>query len=131
MNISSSHEEKKDKKAKNPYFWLQQVVGDYINCKLTKEQWRSPTFFKEAAFKAVAESNSKVLSYLEHEFSPQGYTILMILAESSLTLHCWPEERFISVEIFTCGKRNIPKKGLDYLKNIFQPENYKIKEIER
>jgi S-adenosylmethionine decarboxylase proenzyme len=115
----------------NQYFHLKQVIGDYIDCELTQEQLNSPQFLREHVEEAVKRSNTSTVKELEHQFDPQGYTLLMILADSSLSLHSWPEEKFISVEIFTCSERATPELGLEYLKTVFKPKKFKFNLVKR
>jgi S-adenosylmethionine decarboxylase len=115
----------------NPYFVLRQYIGDYINCNHDPKTLNSPEFLRVAAEKAIELSNTSILKQIEHQFTPQGYTLLMILADSSLILHSWPEEKFISVEIFTCAERANPERGLIYLKEVLKPEKFKLKKIKR
>lgn len=43
-----------------------------------------------------------ILDALVQRFSPQGATLLYVLAESHLAIHTWPEENFATIEVFTC-----------------------------
>ncbi|MHA1821961.1 MAG: S-adenosylmethionine decarboxylase, partial [Promethearchaeota archaeon] len=45
--------------------------------------------------------------------------------------HSWPEEKFITVEIFTCTEKANPIVGLDYLKDVFKPKKYLIHTVKR
>ncbi|MHA1728564.1 MAG: adenosylmethionine decarboxylase [Promethearchaeota archaeon] len=115
----------------NPYFHLKQFIGDYWNCNLTEETMNSPEFFRKVTLVAVKRSKTKIVKSIEHKFTPQGFTLLMVLSDSSLILHSWPEERFISAEIFTCSKRSDPEAGLRYYADVFKPEKFSLKKIER
>jgi S-adenosylmethionine decarboxylase len=115
----------------NPYFYLKQVIGDYWNCDLDEKTMNSSDFFLKAAKDAVKISKTNIISHLEHKFDPQGYTLLMVLADSSLTLHSWPEEKFITVEIFSCSKDSDPVSGLNFLQKLFNPEKFEIKHVKR
>lgn len=115
----------------NPFFFLKQVIGDYWNCDLDERTMNSSEFFLSAIDEAIKRSKTRIIKYIEHKFEPQGYTLLMILADSSLILHSWPEEKFISVEIFTCAQRSDPEVGLRYLVEIFKPEKFKFNKIKR
>jgi S-adenosylmethionine decarboxylase len=115
----------------NPYFFLNQVIGDYWGCKIDENCFNSPDFMVEAAKQAIEYSNSTLIKYIDHKFVPQGYTLLMVLADSSLILHSWPEEQYICVEIFTCTEKSNPIKGLKYLRGKFKPEKFEIHNIER
>ena len=115
----------------NPYFALKQFIGDYWNCALDWNQMNSGVFLREHIEKAVKLSDSTILESIEYNFSPQGYTYLAVLSNSSISLHTWPEEGFISVEIFTCTENSNPEAGLNYLKEVFNPKSFKIHQIRR
>lgn len=53
--------------------------------------------------KSVIEKNLTVVNKIEHKFTPQGETIVFILAESHFTLHTYPENKFISMDIYICN----------------------------
>ena len=53
--------------------------------------------------KAVIENNLTVVNRIEHKFTPQGETIVFILSESHFTLHTYPENKFISMDIYVCN----------------------------
>ena len=53
--------------------------------------------------KAVIEKNLTVVNRIEHKFTPQGETIVFILSESHFTLHTYPENKFISMDIYVCN----------------------------
>lgn len=42
-----------------------------------------------------------------HRFSPQGVSGVVIIAESHLTIHTWPEHGYAAVDVFTCGRPEI------------------------
>ena len=60
-----------------------------------------------------------------------GVTVALILAESHATIHTYPEEEAMFVDIFTCGERCNPKKAINYLKEKLNPEDSSIEEIQR
>jgi S-adenosylmethionine decarboxylase len=115
----------------NPYFVLKQFIGDYWNCDIDWEQMNSGDFLRKHIEKAVEKSESSVVKWIDYNFSPQGYTYLAVLSNSSVSLHTWPEESFISVEIFTCTEDSHPKAGLQYLAEVFKPKSFKIHQVKR
>jgi S-adenosylmethionine decarboxylase len=115
----------------NPYFFLRQYIGDYIQCGLPEDILNSASFFRDLSKKAIELCNTSIIKQIEHQFTPQGYTLLMILADSSFSLHSWPEEKFVTIEIFTCTERANPEKGLNYFNEVLKPMRFEIKKIER
>lgn len=53
--------------------------------------------------KEVIEKNLTVVNRIEHKFTPQGETIVFILSESHFTLHTYPENNFISMDVYICN----------------------------
>lgn len=66
-----------------------------------------------------------------HKFSPQGITGFILLSESHISIHTWPEWNYVAIDIFACGLNSQPKEGLAYLKKEFQPKKVHIKTINR
>lgn len=56
---------------------------------------------------AVQATGATLLRYVEHEFFPQGYAAVMLLAESHASIHTYPEHKACFVDIFTCGDMEI------------------------
>lgn len=60
-----------------------------------------------------------------------GYSILQIIQESHLSLHTWPENNYLAIDIFSCQKFS-QKEILIYLKKVFNKEaKIKIKSYKR
>ena len=60
-----------------------------------------------------------------------GVTVVAILAESHLTIHTYPEAGFAAVDLYTCGSRSTPRRGLNYLKHVLSPSRYVVHEVTR
>jgi S-adenosylmethionine decarboxylase proenzyme len=43
-----------------------------------------------------------VLGKLEHQFSPQGCSLVYLLSESHISVHTFPEKNYIAMDIYTC-----------------------------
>lgn len=70
-----------------------------------------------------------LFSYL-HPFTGGGVSGAIILAESHMSIHSWPELSFISLDIFVCGDCD-PYLALPLLVNYFQPQSRKVTEQRR
>jgi len=56
-----------------------------------------------------------ILNKSEHKFEPQGITILYLLSESHLSVHTFPERKYIAIDLYTCR---------DYKDNVVYEEIY-------
>lgn len=60
-----------------------------------------------------------ILSTSSHKFEPQGVTSILLLSESHISIHTWPEKGFATCDIFTCGTC-IPEDGIEIFKTKFK-----------
>lgn len=67
------------------------------------EALKSIDLIREAMVSAAREANATIVGVSFHEFSPFGVSGVVVIAESHLTIHTWPEYRYAAVDIFTCG----------------------------
>lgn len=58
---------------------------------------------RRAMVAAAREAGATVVGELVHAFEPQGVTGLLLLAESHLSVHTWPERGYAAVDVYTCG----------------------------
>jgi S-adenosylmethionine/arginine decarboxylase-like enzyme len=61
----------------------------------------------------VIEKNFNVIKKVSHRFEPHGETIVFILAESHFVLHTYPEQNYISLDIYACNS-NINLESIVY-----------------
>lgn len=88
-------------------------------------------YVKKLIFKSAKEANLTVVNSQFHKFNPIGISGVLILAESHLTIHTWPEYNYIAIDIFTCGQNINPSKACEKIAKNFKSNNYDIKEFER
>lgn len=79
----------------------------------------------------VDEANVQLLELKVHEFQPQGLTAFCLLSESHLSVHTWPEEEYVGVDLFTCGENCRPEKAIELLIELLDPEESNIRVVER
>lgn len=60
-------------------------------------------YLENALVSAAIESGATVIDKSFHQFAPQGVSGVVLIAESHLSLHTWPEHAYAAVDIFTCG----------------------------
>ncbi|MEZ0297300.1 MAG: adenosylmethionine decarboxylase [Candidatus Methylacidiphilales bacterium] len=53
---------------------------------------------------AVRRSGATIITHVFHQFSPQGITGVVVIAESHVAIHTWPEHGYAAVDIFTCSE---------------------------
>lgn len=86
---------------------------------------------RRALLRAVMEANATILDSSFHKFSPQGVSGVVVIAESHLSIHTWPELGYAAVDVFTCGDRAMPHKAVEHLIEVFTPTHYDLREMAR
>ena len=88
-------------------------------------------FIKEVMLEAAKKSGATVLGESFHQFSPQGVSGVIIIAESHLTIHTWPEHGYAGADIFTCGTRVKPEKAAEVIIARLKPVTHSIIKMDR
>lgn len=86
---------------------------------------------EEALVSAAREAKATIVQTCFHKFSPFGISGVVVIAESHLTIHTWPEYGFAAVDIFTCGDTLQPEVAASYLIGKFKARNPSIVEMKR
>ncbi len=81
--------------------------------------------------RAATISGATVINSCFHHFSPFGVSGVVIIEESHLAIHTWPEYQYTAVDLFTCGLIVDPWTSFNHLKKIFQSKNYSVIELRR
>ncbi len=70
-----------------------------------------------------------------HQFQPHGATGTLVLAESHVAIHTWPESGWVTLDIFVCNYSadNSAKAEQLYaaLKQVFQPQREQLQRMQR
>ena len=70
----------------------------------------------EKCFRRCAEEGGATLvSSHFHHFSPQGVSGVVVIAESHITVHTWPEHGYAAVDVFTCGQPEIAEAVMNLI----------------
>lgn len=80
---------------------------------------------------AAEKAGATVINSTFHHFSPYGVSGVVVIQESHLAIHTWPEYQYAAVDLFTCGDAVNPWVSFDYLKQVFKAQNYSALEMRR
>lgn len=70
---------------------------------------------------AAEACGATVLSVQGKQFEPQGATVLVLLSESHISIHTYPEKGFASLDCYTCGETVDPEVAIQYMVNVLKP----------
>lgn len=70
---------------------------------------------RKSMLEAAYAAGCTIITQTFHHFSPLGVSGAVIIAESHLAIHTWPEYRYAAVDVFTCGDSADPILAVDTL----------------
>ena len=90
------------------------------------ENLDDPDFIENALSEAARAAGATILHAHTHHFSPYGgVTGVLVLSESHISIHTWPEKGYAAIDVFMCGACD-PREALPALKRAFQPESVSL-----
>ena len=82
---------------------------------------------KDAALKA----NATILTTAFHRFQPHGVSGVVVIAESHLSIHTWPETGYAAMDFYTCGDHTDPWKACEFAAQAFKAGSMLTTEVKR
>ena len=86
---------------------------------------------ESAMVEAARKAGATVIQSSFHHFSPFGVSGVVVIQESHLAIHTWPEYQYAAVDLFTCGETVDPWVSFDHLKTAFKAANHSSIEMYR
>lgn len=80
---------------------------------------------------AALEAGAEVREFVFHKFSPQGVSGVVVISESHLAIHTWPELGYAAIDVFTCGEKVDPWDACNYLAEFFEADYVNASEVKR
>lgn len=80
---------------------------------------------------AALEAGAEIREVVFHKFSPQGVSGVVVISESHLAIHTWPELGYAAVDVFTCGDTVNPWDACKYLEEQFGADYVEASEVKR
>ena len=86
---------------------------------------------KKTLVHAAEEAGATVVETLLHQFSPQGLSGVVVIAESHIAIHTWPEQGYAAIDIFTCGLPETAERITTQLLFAFKPSKHTLTRLLR
>jgi len=80
---------------------------------------------------AAKVCGATIVNSVFHTFNPHGVSGVVVIAESHLAIHTWPEYSFAAIDVFTCGHSIDPWLAISQLKKYFKAKSIKALELKR
>ena len=81
--------------------------------------------------KKLVQLQDHILSSIKHKFDPQGITLITMLSESHISMHTWPENNSVCIDIFSCNNILNIEKVKETLHEYFMINKIIIKLVDR
>ncbi|MBN1422084.1 MAG: adenosylmethionine decarboxylase [Planctomycetes bacterium] len=88
-------------------------MAELVGC--DRSRLDDASWLAEKCAEACRLAGATVLGVQHHQFVPQGASALVLLAESHLSIHTWPEHGYASLDIYTCGVSLCPERAAWFL----------------
>jgi S-adenosylmethionine decarboxylase len=106
-----------------------QILVEYYDC--NSDSLNDVEFIETSLIEATRASNATIIAHNFHKFSPYGVSGVVVIAESHVAIHTWPEYNYAAVDIFTCGDTIDPWIIQEQLKKAFASRNTSSMEMKR
>ena len=88
-------------------------------------------YIRNSLLRAAEDLGVHVVGESFHQFSPQGVTGILSIAESHISIHTWPEYGYAAADIFTCGSSFQPLEAAEILIEQLESKDQDITEFPR
>ncbi len=106
-----------------------QILVEFYDC--DRNVLDDESQIREILLEGVRRSRATIISDTFHTFSPHGVSGVIVIAESHVTIHTWPEHGYAAIDIFTCGETIDPWVIQKYLERHFRSKNVSSMELKR
>ena len=104
------------------------VIAELWQCDFDK--LNDTDFIEQTFVDAALKSGAEVREVAFHKFAPQGVSGVVIISESHLTIHSFPEHGYASVDVYTCGDLD-PTIAAKYIAEALGSTSSELVEIPR
>ncbi len=104
-------------------------VVDYMDC--DPEILKQVEPVKELFLRAARDCGATLIDHVFHQYKPFGVSGVVLIAESHLAIHTWPENSYAGVDIFTCGKEMKAELAIEILKEGLKAKKVEMKLLHR
>lgn len=80
----------------------QHLLVEFNQCAI--DILNDPSQLENLMQQAAIAANATIKNSVFQQFEPQGVTGILLLAESHLSIHTWPQYAYASVDFYTCGQ---------------------------
>jgi S-adenosylmethionine decarboxylase proenzyme len=111
------------------------LLGEWYGCPADTPVFTRAETLRDACLKAVEQAGLTVVGERFFQFQPQGVTGTVLLAESHLAIHTWPEAGFVTVDVYVCNyttdNSDKAERVFRALQEVLKPQRTRFQAIRR
>jgi S-adenosylmethionine decarboxylase len=110
------------------------ALGTHIVCELSgcdPETLTDVDAVRDMMIGAAKAARATIMEVAFHRFEPQGVSGVIVLAESHISIHTWPELRYAAMDFYTCGEHTDPWLACDYAAATLRAQSTITSEVKR
>lgn len=96
-----------------------------------RDKLDSVTAAREILHEAARRARVTVLHSAFHRFNPVGVSGVVVIAESHISIHTWPEVGYAAADVFTCGDEAMPELAAKHLAKAFGARQVEVVRLTR
>lgn len=105
------------------------LIAEYAEC--SRSKLADIGFLEECMKEAVRKSGATIVRSVFHRYAPQGVSGVVVIAESHMSIHTWPEYGYAAVDFFTCGPMVDPYKAHEHIEAMLESSSGELTELDR
>ena len=119
---------------------LTKIIGKHVFGNLydiDEKYLKDLQFMKTTMIEAAKIGNLHIIELMEKQFtamnSPDigGVSLIALIEESHISLHTWPESKYATLDIYSCGEQSDPTLAFEYIVSVLKPKVYNVYNIDR
>jgi len=111
------------------------LLGEWYGCPADTPEMTRAEALRSVCVDAVKASGLTIVGDRFFQFEPQGVTGTILLAESHLAIHTWPESGFVTVDVYVCNLLTDNTRKAEQvfraLQAVLRPERTRFQAIHR
>jgi len=95
------------------------------------ERLRYVDDLRRVLLRAADKASATVVGFAFHQFLPEGASGVLLIAESHVAMHTWPEHAYLAMDVFTCGDEMAPEVAIRVVKEGVDAEHVRVETLDR
>jgi S-adenosylmethionine decarboxylase len=106
-----------------------QLIVDFYDCNC--DLFDDLEWVENVMIEAANRASATIVDVVFHKFNPIGISGVVVISESHLAIHTWPEHGYAAIDVFTCGDILDSEAAISYLATQFRCRKRSVTKVHR